>query len=341
MEENKGAEVVDDVTKNVAAGEGQAQTDVTDKAANDGTEANNQGADDGDSFIDDSLLFFENGSANGGGNPTGDNAVTLSKEQHDKLLEKASMYDAISSSPAALAVVKHFQAGGTVEELFKRYDNTDYTQLPPETLYRRKMAEDKAKYGLTDEEVEEAVQDFLGMSSVQQKREIAEYRNILEANRGKGLGELNKALDDAMERQRQSGERFMSDFDNILNEWVKKKKFFTVDFDQTAAEKIKSTLIKNNGLPIFDKDGNLDAREVFKMLTAYMYLPEIVKNSRVKGEQSGMRRVIQDAAAVPSQVQSGSSSPTVSSPSGSSNDDAIKKAMEKKGWVPPTAKPKS
>src|SRR5690606_29680622 len=126
----------------------------------------------------------------GAGGSAAQGGVTITEVQHQELMEKARGYDLIMSNPAASAVVKHFLAGGTVEDLFSKYDTTDYASLPPETLYRRKMQEEKVAYGLTDDEVEEMVQEFLEKSPSQQKIEIAEYRRKLEASRGKGLEEL-------------------------------------------------------------------------------------------------------------------------------------------------------
>ena len=334
MEENKGEEVVEKVVKpEVDNGQNAAGDNPADETK---TAASQEAGAEDDSF-EDVLSFFDGGNGAAGGSGSEDaNVVTLSRQQHEQLIEKASMFDMISSSPAAMAVVKHFQAGGTVEELFKRYDNTDYSQLPPEVLYRRKMNEDKATFGLTDDEVEEEIQNFLSLSPAQQKRQVAEYRMALEAGRGRGLGELNEALDKAAQRQKQSGEKFMGEFDSILNEWVKKKKFANIDFTQAEAEKVKRVLIENNGLPIFDKDGNLDAHKVFKAIVAPMYLAEILKNTRTKGEQSGMRRVLEEAHAIPSQASSGGSATAAAKKDGET--DPVKEAMAKRGWVPPTKK---
>lgn len=339
-------EVVVTGTDNSAAGEGGSQaasdaSDASDAATAENSEETQAATETDDSSIDDTLSFFESGSSNSGaGGSAAQGGITITEAQHQELIEKARSYDLMMGNPAASAVIKHFLAGGTVEALFSKYDTTDYASLPPETLYRRKMEEDKANYGLTDDEVEEMVQEFLEKSPSQQKIEIAEYRRKLEASRGKGLEELNSAIEAQQAQRMKDAENFEKEFDNVLNTFVKKKKFFNVPFTQAEADKIKKILVENNGLPII-KNGKIDANEVFKMISAYLFLPEIVKAARAKGEQAGVRKVLDEAHAIPGQVQTGQSGAQAASvPKGSNSDKPVDKALKARGWVPPTMKKK-
>lgn len=345
MQEGNGQgeeEVVVAGAGNPGAGEGGSQTAADAAAAAAENAGGNQAATEtDDSSFDDTLSFFENGNSNSGaGGSSSQGGVTITEVQHQELMEKARNYDLMMSNPAASAVVKHFLAGGTVESLFSKYDTTDYTSLPTETLYRRKMQEDKANYGLTDDEVEEMVQEFLEKSPSQQKIEIAEYRRKLEAGRGKGLEELNSAIEAQQAQRMTDAQNFEKEFDNVLDTFVKKKQFFNVPFTQAEADKIKKILVENDGLPII-KNGKIDANEVFKMMSAYLFLPEIVKATRAKGEQAGLRKVLDEAHAIPGQVQAGQSgAQAASSPRGGNPEESLSNALKAKGWTPPTMKKK-
>lgn len=346
MQEENGQGEEEVVVTGAGEGGSQAAADAGDGGSQAAAGDENAGGDQAtaetdDSSIDDTLSFFESGNSNSGaGGSAAQGGVTITEAQHQELIEKARSYDLMMGNPAASAVVKHFLAGGTVESLFSKYDTTDYASLPTETLYRRKMKEDKANYGLTDDEVEEMVQEFLEKSPSQQKIEIAEYRRKLEASRGKGLEELNSAIEAQQAQRMTDAQNFEKEFDNVLDTFVKKKQFFNVPFTQAEADKIKKILVENDGLPII-KNGKIDANEVFKMMSAYLFLPEIVKATRAKGEQAGVRKVLDEAHAIPGQVQAGQSGAQAASKHKDTNpDEAMSNALKARGWIPPSVKKK-
>lgn len=228
----------------------------------------------------------------GGGNSGDDGEFKkVPVEEYNKLVEAANNWRAFEANEVALAVVAHVNAGKPIEELVAEFDTRDYSSMSEEDLF---LLDVRSTPGITEEEIEEALDEFKSMPAYKRKKMAAEVREQFSSRKGKGGSGLVAAKRNMEEAHTKRIERFEADFNNELNKWKTKKVYFDVPITDAEVKELRQLVFQEGGLTFLDKDGNYDAKKAFKAAFALKYTHKLAEAKQKKGARKAQESYIRE-----------------------------------------------
>lgn len=257
-----------------------------------------------------------------GTKPVEGDKVSVSSDEYSSLKQAATELEQLKNNPTALAVLSHFQNGGTIEQLVSRFDTRDYSKMSEADLYRLDLSQVP---GVTQEEIDDEMERFEDMSAVQRKRLAAEIRERLERSRNKGADELVSSIEQSKTKEQEVLASFNKDFEAEIERWEKKGKYFGLNYDKQMADKVRQFVKETNGLIFINSDGSLNARNFHTAVVALLDLPRLASAKLNEGVRKGVKNVVKEVH---------NAGDNNASPGGSENPSATKRVEDPyEAWV--------
>ena len=213
-------------------------------------------------------------------------------EEYNELMEAANNWRELQRNDVALAVIGHLSSGGKVEDLVSQFDTKDYSKLSNDEIYSIGLRRDVPD--ITDEEIEEALEEFKDEPPYKQKMKVAAIRKELSSGSKKGGGDLVTAYNKNLERHEQVVSKFKSDFQGELDKWKNKGSFFDVEITDDVVKDLQQFVDERNGMILADKDGNVDAKAYFKAVFAMRYLHKVAEAKQNKGARKATENYMRE-----------------------------------------------
>lgn len=181
------------------------------------------------------------------------------KEESDKII---SHYNAIMSNPVAKSVIDAVMAGEDLVSLVKKVEGIDVASMKGEDLIREQCKRE----GVTDEaDIEVEIDAFNSKSPLEKKKKENEIKAELKKDQDSRLIQFSnqsaKTLQKTVEDQNKIHTKLQSDLSNLISEKVDKE-YYGIKATPELLQAAKK--VADNFLGIFNEDGSVNAKELFR-----------------------------------------------------------------------------
>lgn len=208
-------------------------------------------------------------------------------EKIRELSEKKAEPDPIYNDPLVQKIIDIRKNGGDIQQLINTIGVDDPSKLSPDELFRREAQ----KWGLTGEELEEAVSDFEAKPNWEKARETNAIRSELQKEKEQRLEQYAASVRAEQEKQKAIVQKAEQDLKSIAESYTGKELYGT----PVTKELLDKTMQAINTFNGFRKaDGTIDAEHLFRFMFRANNAEAIVKTNVLKAQAKGKKAIIDD-----------------------------------------------
>lgn len=248
--------------------------------------------------------------------PIGDNKKVLAELQ-----SQVDEYKALLSDPEFELFVNAKKAGKNLLDLADEIKPVDYSKVSPEDIRKMQLAE---LGELTQEEIQEELDQFSSLSKVQKLATIKSYRDKLQADQAEKAKRLSSGLAQTAKAQQERSKQIVaeanSELDTILD-GMKGKPYFGLVVDDQIAAGI-ANYIRNDAksLIIDPTTQKIQVEDMVELALWKNYKKLIVKANVTKAKSQGKTEVLEEYA------RGSESTKSVRPPVGKTNEESVEEA---------------
>lgn len=206
-----------------------------------------------------------------------DEATTKKLEEYDNLLR----------DPLVASIIEAKKAGKDALSILEEIKPIDYKKMSEESLVKLKFE----RLGLKDEELKDAIDDFMSNPKWRRLEEINNMRTSLEGEQNERLKAYRGSVKVNAEKQNEVFQKYEQELNGYSTSLVgKEMNGYTITKD--IADNVKSNAQNTFFKSLFKEDGSWNAERIFNLSLLDTQLKNIVKTNVDKARNRGKGEVL-------------------------------------------------
>lgn len=187
-------------------------------------------------------------------------------------------------------LMEYKKSGKTLNDFVKEYQIQDLSKLTDEQIVKQGL---KDFMNLSDEEYEQAADEFDSASFFQKKQWAESFRQRYEEKNSNKLKELTSSNQQAAEQQKAVAEKYNSEL-NEFSQAMVNKEIYGLKVTDEMSKDLKTFIDKEFSLQ--RQDGSFDIEKMYSIALWLKYGKDLVKANVTKARNEGKEQVIKEVS---------------------------------------------
>lgn len=209
------------------------------------------------------------------------------KERDLASSQKIEEYDSMLKDPIVAAIIEAKKAGKDVLSVIEELKPIDYTSMSEDQLIKIKFE----RLGLKDEELKDAVEDFMSNPKWKRLEELKNMRTSLESEQNERLKGYRSSVKVNAEKQNQVFQKYEQELNGFSTNLVGKE-INGITITKEIADSVKSTAQTSFFKSLFNEDGTWNAERIFNLSLLDTQIKKIVKTNVDRARNRGKGEVL-------------------------------------------------